>query len=141
MNRWYRTPRHRRAAIPASPRVVVVGHCAAGKSTLVEHLRDVGIDAVTAAQEHSAVPDLWKHAGGELLVFLQVDLATVRSRRGGEWSEAIYSAQEDRLRVARSSADLVIDTAASPIDEVVDRAKHYVAWWRHFSSGSVKSSA
>ncbi len=141
MKRWSRVPSRRVAPIPVAPRVVVVGHCAAGKSTLVERLRSDGIDAVTAAQEHSAVPELWKHAGGELLFYLDVDLDTVRRRRGGDWSEAIFSAQEARLLVARSSADLVIDTAAAPIDEVVARARSYVEWWRHFFRGSVESTA
>ncbi len=132
MKRWSRVPRRTIAPIHARPRVAVVGHCAAGKSTLVEHLRRIGIDAVTAAQEHSAVPDLWKHTGADLLVYLDVDLDTVRSRRGRDWSAAIYTAQELRLRSARSSADLVIDSASLPVDEVVDRASRYVAWWRHF---------
>ena len=133
MKRWSRTPPRRHEPINAAPRVVVVGHCAAGKSTLVEHLRHDGIDAVTAAQEHSAVPELWKHVGAELLVFLDVDLETVRKRRGISWPEAIYSAQEARLQAARQSADLVIDTTNSPVDEVVDRTRRYVEWWRRLT--------
>jgi chloramphenicol 3-O-phosphotransferase len=130
MKRWSRTPARRLVPIDAAPRVVVVGHCAAGKSSLVEQLRHDGIDAVTAAQEHSAVPELWKHSGAEVLVFLDVDLETVRKRRGSDWSEAIYSAQETRLIAARRSADLIIDTAKSPLDEVADRTRRYVEWWR-----------
>lgn len=130
MKRWSRTPPRRVEPIDAAPRVVVVGHCAAGKSTLVEQLRHDGIDAVTAAQEHSAIPELWKHSGADVLVFLDVDLETVRRRRGTEWSEAIYFAQETRLDAARRSADLVIDTAKSPLDEVVERTRRYVEWWR-----------
>ena len=46
MKRWGRASRRRYEPIPAAPRVVIVGHCAAGKSTLVEGLRRDGIDAV-----------------------------------------------------------------------------------------------
>jgi hypothetical protein len=130
MKRWSRTPSRRTLPIDVAPRVVVVGHCAAGKSSLVEQLRHDGIDAVTAAQEHSAVPELWKHSGADVLVFLDVDLETVRRRRGRQWSETIYDAQELRLGSARRSADLVIDTAKAPLDEVVERTRRYVEWWR-----------
>ena len=141
MKRWSRASRRRYEPIPDAPRVVIVGHCAAGKSTLVEGLRRDGIDAVTAAQEHSAIPELWKHSGPDLLIYLDVDLETVRRRRGATWSAAIYDAQEERLRFARSSADLVINTAAASADEAVDRARQYVQWWRHFARGPLESSA
>ncbi|HEX5503007.1 MAG TPA: hypothetical protein VFW96_10315, partial [Thermomicrobiales bacterium] len=44
----------------AGPRVVVVGPCAAGKTTLVARLRARGHDAAVCAQEHSGVPYLWQ---------------------------------------------------------------------------------
>lgn len=136
MNRFIRPNRRRPAPIEVAPRVVVVGHCASGKSTLVDLLRRAGIDAVASAQEHSAVPELWKRSRADVLVFLEVDLATIRRRRGWEWPEAIYSAQEERLRRARAAADLVIDTASYQADEVFDRARNYVAWWRHFTGAA-----
>jgi len=136
MKRWSRTPPHRLVPIDTAPRVVVVGHCAAGKSTLAAELRGAGIDAVTAAQEHSAIPELWRHTGAELLVYLDVDLGTIRQRRDVTWSESIYAAQEARLRSARMAADLIIDTANSSIDEMVDRCRCYVDWWRYLSQGT-----
>ena len=121
-----------RPVIATAPRVVVVGHCASGKSTLVEYLRSDGIDAVASAQEHSEIAGLWKHANADLLIYLDVDLETVRKRRGAGWPEMIFALQEVRLRDARASADLVIDTARHRADEAFMRTRTLVAWWRHF---------
>jgi len=119
--------------IVAAPRVVVVGHCASGKSTLVENLRSDGIDAVASGQEHSEIAELWKRSRADLLVYLDVDLETIRQRRGRDWPALVFDLQEARLRRAREEADLVIDTARHRADEVFRRARTYVAWWRHFN--------
>jgi hypothetical protein len=121
-----------RLPIAAAPRVVVVGHCASGKSTLVANLRSDGIDAVASAQEHSEIAELWKRSNADVLIYLDVDLETVRRRRSPEWPAMIYALQEARLRSAREAADLVIDTARHRADEVFTRTRAFVAWWRHF---------
>lgn len=95
------------------PRVVVVGPCASGKSTLVESLRAAGIDAHVSGQEHSAIRDLWRRLDPDLLVFLDVDLGTIRERRSPHWPEQLYQVQHSRLHGARETADLVIDTAVT----------------------------
>jgi energy-coupling factor transporter ATP-binding protein EcfA2 len=100
-------------------RVVVVGHCASGKSTIAAALRAAGIDASACAQEHSEIPTLWKHTAPAFLVFLDVDLATVRVRRSPDWPESIYLIQQRRLANARSAADVVIDTALYDVDKTV----------------------
>src|SRR6476660_778659 len=43
-----------------NPRVVVVGVCSSGKSTLVGRLKTAGYDAHACSQEHSYVPHLWQ---------------------------------------------------------------------------------
>jgi hypothetical protein len=130
--------RHRRItrqrfAIAAAPRVVVVGHCASGKSTLVDYLRSDGIDAVASGQEHSEIPELWRRSNADLLIYLDVDLETIQKRRGGGWPKMIFDLQEARLRSAREAADLVIDASRHRADEVFMRSRAYVAWWRHFN--------
>jgi GTPase SAR1 family protein len=114
------------AATPSSEtkpiRVVVVGPCASGKSTLAERLRARGIDAYVCAQEHSEVETLWLHLGPEVVIALDVDLTTVRARRGADWPEAIFREQRRRLAAARAAADVVIDTAAHDADATVDAA-------------------
>jgi hypothetical protein len=96
-------------------RVAVVGHCASGKTTLVGALRRAGYDAYAVAQEHSAIAWLWKHADPSVLIYIDVPLATVRARRGQEWPEAVYDAQEERLTDARSHADLILDSSTEDI--------------------------
>lgn len=102
-----------------TPKVVVVGTCASGKSTLVAALRDVGIDASACAQEHSEIPTLWNHTEPDVLVMLDVDLATIRDRRSPTWPEPIYQAQRRRLENARSAADVIIDSNAKSVEESV----------------------
>ena len=104
----------------ARPRVVVVGPCASGKTTLVDRLRAVGVDARVSAQEHSIVRDLWARMQPDYLVFLDVDLKTLRSRRAPTWPESVYLAQQKRLAPARHAADVVIDTTAHDASEVFE---------------------
>ncbi len=102
-----------------TPRVVVVGPCASGKTTLVRLLRERGVDAYVCGQEHSIVRDLWRRQHPDVVVALDVDLETVRARRGDDWSAAIFEEQRRRLQDAMNAADLVIDTArVGPEDAV-----------------------
>ncbi len=103
-----------------SPRIVVVGPCASGKSTLVARLREHGYDAHTVAQEHSAVRDLWKRKDPDALVALDVSLEEVRNRRSPDWLEAVYQRQHERLASAYAAADLIIDTAEHNEDAVLE---------------------
>lgn len=107
-------------------RVAVVGHCASGKSTLVSALRGHGFDANAVAQEHSGIAWLWRHSDPDVLIYLAVPLATVRDRRGQEWPQAVYDAQEERLTDACAHADLVIDTAAVSIPAMIAQALAFV---------------
>lgn len=96
-------------ASPRSGRVVVVGPCAAGKTTLVDGLRGLGYDAAVVGQEHSEIGSLWRRSRPEALIALDVDLATIRRRRGTDWSEAMYAAQRRRLTGAVAAATVVLD--------------------------------
>lgn len=109
-----------------SLRVAVVGHCASGKTTLVGALRKGGYDAYAVAQEHSGVTWLWRHSAPDVLIYLDVPLATVRQRRGAEWPQAVYDAQETRLADARSHADLVLDTSREGSAEAVAHAVSFL---------------
>lgn len=101
--------------------IVVVGSCASGKTTLVNALEARSIEARAVAQEHSIVRDLWARRQPSLLVFLEVDLETIRKRRSPGWPEAIYRVQQERLADARNHADVIIDSATVPVEEVLDR--------------------
>lgn len=112
------------------PRVAVIGPCGAGKSTLVNALRDAGVDAHVTAQEHSMIPDLWSRKHPDLLLYLDVDFETVRARRGGSWLPAIHAAQIERLASARKQADLELSTVVLTADETALRALELIAEWR-----------
>jgi hypothetical protein len=91
--------------------IVVVGPCASGKTTLVTGLRSLGYRAVVCGQEHSEIPFLWRRSEPDVLIALDVDLATVRRRRGENWPESIFNRQRTRLAVATAAADLVLDVS------------------------------
>jgi deoxyadenosine/deoxycytidine kinase len=113
-------------------RVAVVGHCASGKSTLVTALRGHGFDASAVAQEHSGIAWLWRHSDPDVLIYLDVPLATVRDRRGQEWPQAVYDAQEERLAEARAHADVIIDTATMNVREMT---AHVLSFLRERDGG------
>ncbi len=111
----------------SGPRVVIVGPCAAGKTTLVSRLQALGYDAHACAQEHSGVPYLWQLSEPDLLLFLDADRATIGARRGYEWPAALNDAQQARLAHARAHADLYLDSGPLTPDQVAERAAHFIA--------------
>lgn len=111
----------------AGPRIVIVGPCAAGKTTLTARLRALGHDAHACAQEHSGVPYLWQLSEPDLLLFLDVDLAATSARRGGDWPAALHATQGNRLAHARAHADLYLDGSALTPDEVAARVARFLA--------------
>jgi hypothetical protein len=110
---------------------VVVGHCAAGKSTLVAGLRALGYDATICGQEHSEIHDLWRHGEPDLVVALTIDLETVRARRGDDWPAAIFAAQEARLADAIAHAHLALDSGRLDPIGVRDAVVCAIERWRH----------
>ncbi len=92
-----------------TPRIGVVGPCAAGKTTLVSALRDLGYEVRHIAQEHSYVKYMWKRISNpDILIFLEVSYPLTITRRRMDWTEKEYLEQIFRLRDARENADLVI---------------------------------
>lgn len=108
--------------MPDLRRIVVIGPCASGKSTLVEGLRRLGYQATACAQEHSEIPTLWRHGSPDVVIALAVDLPTVRRRRGEDWPEVIYRTQQRRLAAATAAAAVVLDTSVLDTAEVLSRA-------------------
>ena len=104
-------------------RVVVVGPCASGKTTLVAGLRRLGYRAFACGQEHSDIPTLWRHGDPDVLIALTIDLSTLRRRRGPDWPEALFRVQQRRLAPAVAAADIVLDTSGSSAETVLARAE------------------
>jgi hypothetical protein len=110
----------------ATDRIVVVGPCASGKSTLVRALRERGFDAHVSGQEHSEIVSLWRRLQPDVLIALEVDIGAVRHRRGGSWPEWLHDVQVRRLRGAAEAADLTIDTSRLDAPRMVERAVGYL---------------
>ncbi len=119
-------PEDERSRAADSRKIVVVGPCAAGKTTLVAALQALGYDARVSGQEHSAIPTLWQHSHPDVLIALDVDIAAVRDRRGGGWPEWLHDLQMQRLDSASKAADLAIDTSGLRAQAVVDQVVAYL---------------
>jgi hypothetical protein len=110
--------------------IVIVGPCAAGKSTLRDSLLTRGFTQVrVVAQEHSGVRDLWKMRGyPEVLIFLDVAAPTANARQGrSDWTPAVLAEQLNRLQQARAACDLYLPTDELSPDEVADQVEQCVS--------------
>lgn len=101
-------------------RILVVGVCTAGKSTLVRALRERGHQAYSVAQEHSSVPGLWRLRKPDHVVYLDVNYDAAKRRRRIFWDDDRLRLQRERLRDVRTHAHLVIDTSHLTCEQVLD---------------------
>jgi dienelactone hydrolase len=104
-----------------SPRIVVVGVCSSGKSTLVRALRERGFSVFACAQEHSGVPYLWQRSEPDVLVYLDASIHTIRQRRRAKWRQAMLDEERHRLAHAREHCDLYIPTDGLSPHDVASR--------------------
>lgn len=114
-------PRH-----PDENEVVVLGVCAAGKSTLARALKAAGYNARTVAQEHSVIPSLWKQSGAPITVYLHASFKAVKQRRESFMTIYNYEAQINRLREAREHATIKVDTSDITPEEVYRAVKQQI---------------
>ncbi len=114
---------------PSSPELLIgiVGPCASGKSTLIEHLAGLGFNARHIAQEHSFVPDMWQRlTHPDLLIFLDASYPTSLQRRKLGWSEADWQEQQRRLSHAKEHADLYIETDRKTAEAVLQQVLEFI---------------
>jgi len=105
----------------------VVGPCAAGKSTLIHKLKDLGYTVKHIAQEHSFVPTMWERlASPDVLIFLDVSFEESMKRRKQDWGEKDYQEQHHRLRHARQHTDLYLDTTNLTPEEVFETVLQFL---------------
>jgi guanylate kinase len=102
--------------------IVVVGPCAAGKSTLVNNLGSRGFNIKACTQEHSFVPQLWKKfSHADVLIYLDVDLPTIASRQNrSDWTQQRLAEQQRRLTHARAHCDFYLKTDDLTRKQVAD---------------------
>jgi nicotinamide riboside kinase len=105
----------------------VVGPCKSGKTTLVDGLNANGFNARQIAQEHSFAPEMWKIiTGPNILIFLDVSYQLSIQRGQIKWKEFEYLDQQHRLRNARESSDLYIQTDELLPDDVLRRTFEFL---------------
>ena len=114
-------------ASQSAPRIVVVGVCSAGKSTLVRALRERGYNARAVSQEHSYVPHLWQRSTPDVLVYLDASLHTIRGRGRRRWSQSLLDEEHHRLEHAREHSDLYITTNGLSQQDVVSRVLTFLS--------------
>lgn len=108
-------------------RIAIVGPCAAGKTTLANHLRQRGYDAEDVAQEHSHVQTMWKKiVNPDIVVYLDASLETIRARLNVEWEQEYLDELNRRLTDARAHADFVLDTRGLSESEVCERVLKFL---------------
>ena len=105
----------------------IVGPCAAGKTTLQNGLRALGLPGKVIAQEHSYVPDMWRRlTNPQVLVYLEVSYGVALQRRKLNWSQAEYEIQIDRLRHAVQHADLRISTDHLTPEQILEQVIQFL---------------
>jgi len=118
--------------------LVVVGPCAAGKTTLVKGLIACGYaGARLVVQEHSGVPDLWARRGPpDVLIYLDVQVATMNRRQGrSDWTDETRAEQLQRLESARRGCDLYLATDDLTIPQVLESVVQFLQG--HFMRGAM----
>ncbi len=99
----------------------MVGPCGSGKSTLIAGLERAGFACRHIAQEHSYVPYMWQRISHpDVLIFLEASFEVCTERRRLRWTEDDFTEQLRRLAHARQHADLIINTDALAIPEVLE---------------------
>lgn len=109
-------------------KVAVVGACAAGKSTLVSSLQEIGYEARHVAQEHSYVPDMWHRiCQPDVLIYLDVNYESIRTRRPHlDFRPEHLVEQNRRLNHARQHCQLYLDTNELSATQVRDKTRSFL---------------
>jgi len=101
-------------------RILIVGPCASGKTTLERRLVRLGYDAHSCAQEHSYVPAMWCRVNKpDVLIYLDAELATIAQRSEDHWEEAYLQELRHRLHHALTHCDFYLATDDLAKDDVL----------------------
>jgi broad-specificity NMP kinase len=110
------------------PHIVVVGPCAAGKTTLVNNLRPKGYNIHACAQEHSSASQLWRwRSQPAALIFLDAELSTIARRQNRQdWTQRELDEQHVRLADARRHSDFYVQTDTMTREQVADAVERFL---------------
>ena len=109
-------------------KIGIVGPCSAGKSTLVQGLKQRGYpNTRPISQEHSYVPYMWQRiTNPDVLIYLGVSYENAQKRRWLNWSPDEYTEQLRRLNHAREHAHLYLDTNPLSVEDVLEAVLRFL---------------
>ena len=102
--------------------IVITGVCASGKTTLSKGLQSLGLNAITVAQEHSVIKNMWNKKNPEIVIYLDATLQEIKKRKELYWEEKYLESQRQRLAEVRKHSDIYILTDDKSIEEVLENA-------------------
>ena len=107
-------------------KIVIVGVCSSGKTSLEEGLRRLGYEAHACVQEHSYVPEMWQSSRPDVLIYLDASLETLRKRGETDFTEAALAEQCAHLAHARQHCDLYLKTDSLKAEQVLRKVRRFL---------------
>jgi shikimate kinase len=99
------------AADESDLRIVIVGPCGAGKSTLADGLCSHQYNARQITQEHSFVPNMWQLISKpDIMIYLDASFEACSRRKQLDWEPKDHAEQLRRLAHARQHCDIYVST-------------------------------
>lgn len=101
-------------------RIVIVGPCGAGKTTLAEGLTASNFPARQITQEHSYVPNMWQLLSKpDILIYLDASFESCDQRKRLDWSPKDHTEQHRRLAHARQHCDIYLLTDDLTLEQIL----------------------
>jgi len=101
-------------------RIVIVGPCGAGKSSLADGLAARSFHARQITQEHSYVPNMWQLLSKpDILIYLDASFESCDQRKRLDWSPKDHAEQNRRLAHARQHCDIYLLTDALTLEQIL----------------------
>jgi shikimate kinase len=109
-------------------RVVLVGACGSGKTTLAQGLVPLGYEVRECRQEHSGVPHMWQVISRpDVLIYLDASEDVVERRGRRQYVPGLYEDQRRRLAHARAHCDLYVMTDDLTPSQVLERVTDFLS--------------
>jgi len=109
-------------------RIVLVGICGSGKTTLALRLHRLGYEVRECGQEHSEVPHMWQvMSRPDALIYLDASEKVIHQRGRRHYVKDMVVQQRRRLAHARAHCDLYVMTDDLTPAEVLERVTRFLA--------------